>query len=71
MVRILISRNHSITQLISFPKKVKKRPCSEINTFMNWDPEDKIEKYRTEKSFSAEILKFLYLKARSQFIFIL
>jgi hypothetical protein len=38
LVHILISRNHSITHLISFPKKVKKQPCSEINAFMNWDP---------------------------------
>jgi hypothetical protein len=43
----LISQNHSITQLISFPKKVKKRPCSEINAFMNWDPE-----YRQHIKFS-------------------
>jgi hypothetical protein len=34
----LIFRNHSITQLTSFPIQVTKRPCSEINAFMNWNP---------------------------------
>ncbi len=37
-ILFLISRNYSIKKLISFPKKVKKRPCSEINASMNRDP---------------------------------